>query len=107
MLLDISRNSLVFETMEDLTICLRNIATDENVRVERLKNRMSPSHPSRETGGFRDVVINLKVTNEEAVSLGAELTVCEVRLMLVDFCNVRTEDGHKGFMTARRGRKLY
>eukprot|EP00285_Hemiselmis_virescens_P015100 CAMPEP_0173381676 /NCGR_PEP_ID=MMETSP1356-20130122/4074_1 /TAXON_ID=77927 ORGANISM="Hemiselmis virescens, Strain PCC157" /NCGR_SAMPLE_ID=MMETSP1356 /ASSEMBLY_ACC=CAM_ASM_000847 /LENGTH=544 /DNA_ID=CAMNT_0014335603 /DNA_START=233 /DNA_END=1864 /DNA_ORIENTATION=- len=37
-LLDISRNLIVFETMTDLTNCLGIIVTDENIRVERLKN---------------------------------------------------------------------
>eukprot|EP00285_Hemiselmis_virescens_P013324 CAMPEP_0173384016 /NCGR_PEP_ID=MMETSP1356-20130122/6591_1 /TAXON_ID=77927 ORGANISM="Hemiselmis virescens, Strain PCC157" /NCGR_SAMPLE_ID=MMETSP1356 /ASSEMBLY_ACC=CAM_ASM_000847 /LENGTH=55 /DNA_ID=CAMNT_0014339167 /DNA_START=79 /DNA_END=242 /DNA_ORIENTATION=- len=55
--------------MTHLTNCLGIIVTDDNVRVERLKNRMSPSYNSDETGGYRDVCINLCVVNKQAKDL--------------------------------------
>eukprot|EP00283_Hemiselmis_rufescens_P008550 CAMPEP_0173419262 /NCGR_PEP_ID=MMETSP1357-20121228/1178_1 /TAXON_ID=77926 /ORGANISM="Hemiselmis rufescens, Strain PCC563" /LENGTH=899 /DNA_ID=CAMNT_0014381885 /DNA_START=11 /DNA_END=2710 /DNA_ORIENTATION=- len=100
-LLDISRNLIVFETMSDLTMALGIIVTDENVRVERIKNRLSPDYRSEETGGYRDVCINLRVVNKDAFALGAELHMCEVQLILLDFANLRSSEGHKRYVRAR------
>jgi len=103
-LLDISRNALVFQDMTHLTNCLGLIVTDEHVRVERLKNRMSPSYHSDETGGYRDVCINLRMTTPDAQLLGCELHMCEVQLLLEDFALLKTSEGHKRYVQARNSR---
>jgi len=54
-LLDVTRSCLVFQNMSDLTNCLGLIITDDNVRVEQIKNRMCPSYDTSQTGGYRDV----------------------------------------------------
>jgi hypothetical protein len=100
-LLDISRNLIVFDNMSDLTMALGIIVTDENVRVERLKNRLSKDYDSEETGGYRDVCINLRVINKQAFALGAELHMCEVQLILKDFANLRSKEGHRRYVRAR------
>mmetsp|Transcript_34016 Transcript_34016/g.79456 ORF Transcript_34016/g.79456 Transcript_34016/m.79456 type:complete len:1594 (-) Transcript_34016:73-4854(-) len=104
LLLDISRNCLVFQNMSDLTNCLGLIITDDNVRVERLKNRMSPDFDTSETGGYRDVCINLKVVNKVAQSLGAELAICEVQLLLESFAHLKTAEGHQRYVHVRNSR---
>jgi len=103
-LLDISRYCLVFENMSNLTNCLGLIITDDNVRVERLKNRMSPDFDTSETGGYRDVCINLKVVNKVAQSLGAELAICEVQLLLESFAHLKTAEGHQRYVHVRNSR---
>jgi len=100
-LLDISRSSIVFDTMEQLTAALGIIATDDNVRVERIKNRMCPEYSSDESAGYRDVCINLRPVNKEAVLLGAEMHMCEVQLILRQFAEIKTEEGHKRYVQAR------
>mmetsp|Transcript_38555 Transcript_38555/g.89794 ORF Transcript_38555/g.89794 Transcript_38555/m.89794 type:complete len:545 (+) Transcript_38555:3503-5137(+) len=100
-LLDISRNAIVFENMTHLTNALGIIVTDENVRVERLKNRLSPDYDSAETGGYRDVCINLRVVSKESESYGAELHISEVQLMLKEFADLKTGEGHRRYVLAR------
>jgi len=100
-LLDICRHCIIFATVSDLTRALGSIITDENVRVERLKNRLSPDHSSDETAGYRDVCLNLRVVNEAALSLGVDTHMCEVQLVLVDFAKLRTAEGHKRYVQAR------
>jgi len=100
-LLDICRHSITFATVSDLTRALGRIITDDNVRVERLKNRLSPDHSSDETAGYRDVCLNLRVVNEAALSLGVDTHMCEVQLVLVDFAKLRTAEGHKRYVQAR------
>jgi len=103
-LLDVTRNLLVFDTMTDLTNCLGNIVTDESVRVERLKNRMRMTYDSSETGGYRDVCINLRFMSKAAFALGAELHICEVQLLLRDFADLRSAEGHTRYVQARNTR---
>jgi len=98
-LLDVSRNCIIFATVSDLTLALGNIITDDNIRVERLKNRLDPSHSSDETAGYRDVCLNLRVVNKQAMSLGADMHVCEVQLILL--AKLRTSEGHKRYVDAR------
>mmetsp|Transcript_6884 Transcript_6884/g.13264 ORF Transcript_6884/g.13264 Transcript_6884/m.13264 type:complete len:93 (-) Transcript_6884:280-558(-) len=90
--------------MTHLTNCLGIIVTDENVRVERLKNRLSEDYDSSETAGYRDVCINLSVVSEDSQSLGAELHICEVQLILQDFAELKTSEGHLRYVRARNFR---
>jgi len=103
-LLDISRNCITFSTMSDLTNALGKIVTDGNVRVERLKNRLSPKYSADETAGYRDVCINLRVVNKQAQMLGAELHCCEVQLILKEFADLKTSDGHRRYVRARNSK---
>jgi len=101
-LLDISRNNIIFNDISDLTNCLGIIVTDsENVRVERIKNRMSFKYDSNETHGYRDVCINLSVVNAESFALGTELHQCEIQLVLQEFDKLRTNEGHKRYVAWR------
>eukprot|EP00285_Hemiselmis_virescens_P004899 CAMPEP_0173413846 /NCGR_PEP_ID=MMETSP1356-20130122/83005_1 /TAXON_ID=77927 ORGANISM="Hemiselmis virescens, Strain PCC157" /NCGR_SAMPLE_ID=MMETSP1356 /ASSEMBLY_ACC=CAM_ASM_000847 /LENGTH=234 /DNA_ID=CAMNT_0014375939 /DNA_START=67 /DNA_END=771 /DNA_ORIENTATION=+ len=103
-LLDISRNFLVFKDIKDLAKCFDIIAADENVQINRVKNRMSASYNSSESGGYRDVCINLSVVNKEAEFLGCELHICEIQLLLEEFAQIKTADGHKRYVQARNSR---
>uniref|UniRef100_A0A6U2B612 Uncharacterized protein n=1 Tax=Hemiselmis andersenii TaxID=464988 RepID=A0A6U2B612_HEMAN len=99
-LLDISRGSIAFESLGDLTECLEAIWADENVVVSRITNRMGADFKSDETGGYRDVSINLRLVSPEAQALGAELHVCEVQLLLKGYALLRSQD-YLGYVRAR------
>mmetsp|Transcript_35360 Transcript_35360/g.86064 ORF Transcript_35360/g.86064 Transcript_35360/m.86064 type:complete len:1624 (-) Transcript_35360:129-5000(-) len=103
-LLDISRNCIIFDNMVDMTNCIGKISTDSSVRIERLKNRLSPSYNSDETAGYRDVCINLRVVNKQAETLGAEIHICEVQLVLKKFAELKTNEGHQRYVIARNSR---
>jgi hypothetical protein len=49
----------------------------------QVKNRMDPEFNSARTAGYRDVVVNLQLVNEEAELLGVARHVCELQLILV------------------------
>jgi len=103
-LLDISRNCIIFDNMVDMTNCIGKISTDSSVRIERLKNRLSPSYNSDETAGYRDMCINLRVVNKQAETLGAEIHMCEVQLVLRKFAELKTNEGHRRYVIARNSR---
>uniref|UniRef100_A0A6U2FDA2 RelA/SpoT domain-containing protein n=1 Tax=Hemiselmis andersenii TaxID=464988 RepID=A0A6U2FDA2_HEMAN len=100
-LLDIARGCIVFETFDHLHLCIKTIAADDNVVVERIKNRMSPDYDSARTAGYRDVCINLRIVNRPAQALGVELHACELQLLHRDYAALNSDDGHMRYMQAR------
>uniref|UniRef100_A0A6T8PCN9 Uncharacterized protein n=1 Tax=Hemiselmis andersenii TaxID=464988 RepID=A0A6T8PCN9_HEMAN len=103
-LMDISRSCIVFSTIKALNECLQAIADDDDVVVERVKNRYHPDYDSEATAGYRDVCINLRLVSSQAKALGAELFVCEVQLQLLDFARLKTNGSHKRYVEARQSR---
>jgi hypothetical protein len=55
-LVDLCRQTIVFDEMHDLVNCLEIILADEEVCVERVKNRMDVKYDIRTTAGYRFVV---------------------------------------------------
>jgi len=99
--LDICRQSITFKTVQDVELCLKAIAADPTVKIVRLKNRMSLEDDARDTGGYRDCLINLRILEENAVALGLDTHVCEVQLILESFAKQKTSDGHKRYVKFR------
>jgi hypothetical protein len=82
-LLDICRQTIVFEDPSNLADCLGLIGMDKEVQVVRVKNRLDPTYDARRSAGYRDVALNLQVATDEALDMGLETHVCEVQLMLL------------------------
>jgi hypothetical protein len=54
-LLDICRERIVFNTVQDLLACVESISRDSFVRIVRVKNRLDPAYKSVLTAGYRYV----------------------------------------------------
>ena len=80
-LVDLCRQSIVFDDAADISTCLHNISTDPDVKIVRVKNRLDPAYNAAVSAGYRDVVLNLKICNEKTVDLGVNEHVCEVQLV--------------------------
>ena len=99
-LLDLCRQSIVFDSAADLALCLAAIRADSDVLVVRVKNRMDP-HPlthsdrsccdSQPVAGYRDVAINLRIRSQAAVRLGLDGHVCELQLLLRAFAELKVQ----------------
>ena len=87
--MDVCRQSIVFDELPDLVTCLACIARDTDVRVIRIKNRLSPDYNAAVSAGYRDVGLNLRILSREATALGVETHVCEVQLLLRDFAALK------------------
>jgi hypothetical protein len=81
-LVDVCRQSIVFQTVENITVCLASIAEDPDVRVLRIKNRLDPGFDARRSAGYRDVAINIQIISAQTKALGIDSHVCELQLML-------------------------
>jgi hypothetical protein len=84
-LLDCCRQTLYFESLDSMVVCLQLIAGDTRVRLVRLKNGMDAEHDASTSGGYRDLSLNLKLITDDATRLGVDNHICEVRLVLVEF----------------------
>jgi len=100
-LVDVARHLLLFRTVADLTLCLGQVATDEHVKIVRVKNRMSKSYNANESLGYRDVAVNFRIESPESLALGTENHVMELQLQLLSFGQLRTQEGHKNYVDFR------
>jgi len=103
-LLDYCRQGLVFETPADLLRCLEAIETDEELEVVRIRNRMDPAADPACTGGFRNVLVNLRITSDWTRRLGVDLHVCELQLTLRAFAAAVTPESHRRYLILRNCR---
>ena len=95
------RQQLIFDSVADLSVCLDMIAKDADVRIVRIKNRLSTTYDPAHTAGYRDVSLNIRIVTEEAQSLGLSGHVCELQLILKEFFLLRSDDGHGRFVSFR------
>eukprot|EP00281_Chroomonas_sp_CCMP1168_P033151 CAMPEP_0206245362 /NCGR_PEP_ID=MMETSP0047_2-20121206/18655_1 /ASSEMBLY_ACC=CAM_ASM_000192 /TAXON_ID=195065 /ORGANISM="Chroomonas mesostigmatica_cf, Strain CCMP1168" /LENGTH=387 /DNA_ID=CAMNT_0053670653 /DNA_START=132 /DNA_END=1295 /DNA_ORIENTATION=+ len=103
-LLDICRHSIVFSTLTELTMCLGQIMLDDEIVIDRLKNRYTDLYDSSQTAGYRDVMLNFHVRNKTTAMLGAESHICELQLVLLGFAQIRSNEGHQRYISWRNYR---
>ena len=82
--------------------CLVAISRDPDVVVVRMKNRFDPELDSAASAGYRNLAINLKLVTEETQSLGIELHVCEVQLLLLKMAIIKARHQHNRIIENRK-----
>jgi hypothetical protein len=80
-IVDLCRQCIVFEDLEDIAECMRILLTDCDVHVLRVKNRLDLRHRSYISAGYRDVGINLQIISAETRIAGIDAHVCELQLL--------------------------
>ncbi|EKX42851.1 hypothetical protein GUITHDRAFT_111219 [Guillardia theta CCMP2712] len=104
-LLDVVRQCIVFESIEDITRCFRGICEDEELVILRVKNRFDPEFTSQQSGAYRDLCLNVRLDNEETRRLGVNSHVCELQLSLKDYkAWVIHSHGHRRYVEYRNTR---
>mmetsp|Transcript_47463 Transcript_47463/g.74169 ORF Transcript_47463/g.74169 Transcript_47463/m.74169 type:complete len:382 (+) Transcript_47463:1-1146(+) len=103
-LLDVCRQAIIFESMGDLVRCLQAIEVDPDIHIVRLKNRFDPRMDARETAGFRNICLNVQLSNFDTIRLGLTNHVMEVQLLLSEFAEIRGAAGHQRYITYRDAR---
>jgi hypothetical protein len=88
-LLDICRQSIFFESFVDMAACLAAISKDSDVVISRIKNRFDPALSSAVSAGYRNLAVNLRIVTSETRSLGTEMHVCEVQLLLLPMAVIK------------------
>ena len=100
-LVDVCRQSIVFDDLQGVSACLSKIAADTDVELLRVKNRLDLDYNATLSGGYRDVNINLRFTTTAAALLGVETHVCELQLILRHIAELKKEEGHDRYVTGR------
>mmetsp|Transcript_23383 Transcript_23383/g.58666 ORF Transcript_23383/g.58666 Transcript_23383/m.58666 type:complete len:854 (-) Transcript_23383:39-2600(-) len=104
LLVDVCRQCIVFESSTQLLRCLKAIAADKDVVVERIKNRLHPDYNTKISAGYRDCLVNLRIVTDDTCRMGIEGHVCEVQLLLRKYWELKSEEGHKRYVVFRNFR---
>jgi hypothetical protein len=80
---DLCRQSIIFDNLHDIALCLATMRTDPEIQIVRVKNRLDPGYNAAESGGYRDVMVNLKLLGNNVEELGLDGHVCEVEHPLI------------------------
>jgi hypothetical protein len=88
-LVDICRHSIYFDTIEGVALCLSHIHSDNDVAIERIKNRFDPTFDAKQSAGYRNLALNLRILTKETLALGVESHICEVQLQLVQIAAIK------------------
>ncbi len=67
---DIARQTLIFDSLNDLTECLGVLEADPDVRLVAVKNRYNSEYTADVTAGFRNVSLSLCIISPIAVEYG-------------------------------------
>ena len=88
-LLDLCRQSIVFQDLKDIAVCLSVIKADSEVKVLRVKNRYDMRHQSSISAGYRDVGINLQIKTKQTRDAGTDNHICELQLIYQPFAELK------------------
>jgi hypothetical protein len=67
--------------MCDLRGMLQMLRQDPEVAIVRIKNRLDPQYDSSLSAGYRDLMINLQIRNEETTLLNVQHHIAEIQLI--------------------------
>ncbi len=96
-LVDLCRHNIIFNDTMDIVVCLRMINADPDIRVVRVKNRLDTDYKASISRGYRDVMINLQISNELTKALGVDLHVCEVQLIPQQFAQLKVHSYYSNY----------
>lgn len=100
-LLDISRQRIVFDRIQDLETCFQRIAQDQEISLCRIKNYMGAGYVHKRSAGFRAVIINLRICTRAAMDLGLDTHVCELQLVMTKMVQLQTREQHVRYIRWR------
>jgi len=89
---DIARQTLVFDSLNDLTKCLGVLEADPDVWLVAVKNRYKAEYTAEVTAGFRNVAISLCIISPIAVEYGMSPSHCMLHLKLQIALEVLIQD---------------
>ena len=102
-ILDLVRQCIVFDTVTDILSAIQFMCNDPEIQVQRIKNRLSASYDAS-IFGYRDILVNCCITSRAAHQLRLSGHVCELQLILRQFMDHKTLEGHKRYVEFRNKR---
>ena len=83
--------SIYFESLEALILCIEAISADHESQVERVINRLNHEYDSSTIAGYRDVALNLRLKTPDTVCMGLDGHICEVQLVMISFARIKVQ----------------
>ena len=83
---------------EELESVATKIFGDGSVQLMRVKNRFNPDYDATASAGYRDILMNIKLTSKDDEF--AE-QIFEVQLQLQAFYDEKTDQGHANYAKFR------
>jgi hypothetical protein len=106
-LLDVCRERIVFESLEDMGDCLEALMADPEVSVVRVKSSMTrPGLNPVVNTGLQFISVNMRIQNSQTKRLAVSAHVCEVLFMLRGAAQASIEQ-HKDYIGFRNGLAAY
>ena len=101
LLTDLVRGSIVCNTPSDILVVLQRIRADPAVEILRVKNRLTTTYSSSQSGGHRNLSLNLIVVDEITCEACTDSHICELQLQLRAMYGLKTDGGHRRFVSYR------
>eukprot|EP00929_Paragymnodinium_shiwhaense_P021583 TRINITY_DN14043_c0_g1_i1.p1 TRINITY_DN14043_c0_g1~~TRINITY_DN14043_c0_g1_i1.p1 ORF type:complete len:672 (-),score=58.91 TRINITY_DN14043_c0_g1_i1:264-2279(-) len=100
-LVDLVRCSIICESPDDILLVLNRIRSDDAAKIMRIKNRFNPLYDSAASGGYRNLSLNIIIVNSQTHEACAERHICEVQVGLRVLQELKTDGGHRRFVSFR------
>ncbi|EKX43201.1 hypothetical protein GUITHDRAFT_110926 [Guillardia theta CCMP2712] len=98
---DICRQTLVFDDIASVCKCLDIIKNDVDTEIVRITDKMSGTDSFSDYFGRRDVTVNVRLRTKEAVLLGVQGHISEVRLTLMSMAALENTQSHMRYIKVR------
>jgi hypothetical protein len=85
----------------DVIKAIKVITSDQDIVLERVKNRLDPDYQADISAGYRDVAMNFRIVNKDTVRMGVEGHVCELQLILIEYAMLKHDSGHARYVNFR------
>ena len=79
----------MFQDIARITDCIKSIGQDPDIQIVRIKNRLDPAFDARQSGGYRNVAINLRIKTAQTIALGIDLHICSLQLLLQAMAEIK------------------
>eukprot|EP00929_Paragymnodinium_shiwhaense_P021832 TRINITY_DN14128_c0_g1_i1.p1 TRINITY_DN14128_c0_g1~~TRINITY_DN14128_c0_g1_i1.p1 ORF type:complete len:627 (-),score=117.80 TRINITY_DN14128_c0_g1_i1:149-2029(-) len=100
-LLDLVRSSIVCRTLRDVAAVFDRVTKDPTVNIIRIKNRFDPAYNSKDSGGYRSLLLNVIVVDPFTRRTCSDLHICEVEVQVLDIHKARSDGAHQRFEAVR------
>ena len=100
-LVDLVRSSITCQNPPQILKVLQRIRCDPAVGIIRVKNRLHPEYDSSLSAGFRNLSLNIIVVDADTCKACTASHVCELQLGLQTINDLKSEGGHKRFVSFR------
>eukprot|EP00929_Paragymnodinium_shiwhaense_P008864 TRINITY_DN112836_c0_g1_i1.p1 TRINITY_DN112836_c0_g1~~TRINITY_DN112836_c0_g1_i1.p1 ORF type:complete len:650 (+),score=65.75 TRINITY_DN112836_c0_g1_i1:131-2080(+) len=100
-LLDLVRCSIVCDHLDVALTVVNRIREDPAACLLRIKNRFDPHYDSADSGGYRNLSLNIMLVDLHTRRAWVDRHICEVQIVLSSMHERKSERGHRRYVQFR------